>query len=319
MGDSPLGEFQPQTFEKVGRLLELLEEMGEHPVLRDKLALHGGTAINLFMLDVPRLSVDIDVSYVGAVSRDGMLAERPVVEGAIRDVARGLGYAVSGGGGGHAGRTFVLGYTSPWGRDHVKVDCIYMNRSPVLPLVRRESPLLPGVGVLTFADAELAGGKAKALYDRIKARDLYDVGNISRQLATWTPERQEEAHKVILYYVSLSAAFPLGTRDRIGRFSVLKDEVREQVWPMLRNGTNHPSLEDLLTAGRGFVDSLVKPRDESEIEYLRRLAKGDYRPTLLLGDTDMARAAEKSPEAAWKVLNIKKIAGRRKQADFQEV
>ena len=40
-------------------LLDLLAELSEHPLLKDKLALHGGTAINLFMLNIPRLSVDI--------------------------------------------------------------------------------------------------------------------------------------------------------------------------------------------------------------------------------------------------------------------
>ena len=56
-------EFEPRTVDKVERLLDLLDEMERHPALKGKLALHSGTAINLFMLDVPRLSVDIDVSY----------------------------------------------------------------------------------------------------------------------------------------------------------------------------------------------------------------------------------------------------------------
>ena len=59
--------FQPRTLDKVERLLDLLDEMQRHPDLKGKLAMHGGTAINLFMLDIPRLSVDIDISYVGAL------------------------------------------------------------------------------------------------------------------------------------------------------------------------------------------------------------------------------------------------------------
>ena len=55
--------------DKVGRLLDLLDEMEHRPALKGRLALHGGTAINLFMLHVPRLSVDIDVSYIGSISR----------------------------------------------------------------------------------------------------------------------------------------------------------------------------------------------------------------------------------------------------------
>lgn len=109
--------FQPRTIDKVERLLDLVDEMQRHPDLKGKLAVHGGTAINLFMLDVPRLSVDIDVSYIGALSREEMLAERPAIERAVEEVGRGQGYSVSSSDGGHAGRTFVLQYRGDWGAD----------------------------------------------------------------------------------------------------------------------------------------------------------------------------------------------------------
>lgn len=38
-------------------------------------ALKGGTAINLFMRDMPRLSVDIDLTYLPIADRDHSLAE----------------------------------------------------------------------------------------------------------------------------------------------------------------------------------------------------------------------------------------------------
>lgn len=69
MGAVSMEGFAPRTVDKVERLLDLMEEMGRHPDLAGKLAMHGGTAINLFVLDAPRLSVDIDVSYVGAADR----------------------------------------------------------------------------------------------------------------------------------------------------------------------------------------------------------------------------------------------------------
>ena len=64
MDNALVREFPPRALDKVERLLDLLAELGEHPFLKDKIALHGGTAINLFMLDAPRLSVDIHLSYV---------------------------------------------------------------------------------------------------------------------------------------------------------------------------------------------------------------------------------------------------------------
>ncbi|MBL8292089.1 MAG: nucleotidyl transferase AbiEii/AbiGii toxin family protein [Bryobacterales bacterium] len=76
--------------EKVAHLLHLLGTIQTHPFLRDKLALKGGTALNLFLFDVPRLSVDIDLNYVGAGPRDEMMAERPKPEEALGAVfARG--------------------------------------------------------------------------------------------------------------------------------------------------------------------------------------------------------------------------------------
>ena len=70
--------------ERVAQLLGLLDAMQRHPFLRGKLALKGGTALNLFVFDLPRLSVDIDLNYVGAESREAMLEERPRLEEALR-------------------------------------------------------------------------------------------------------------------------------------------------------------------------------------------------------------------------------------------
>jgi predicted nucleotidyltransferase component of viral defense system len=75
--------FRPDVLEKVAHLLGLLEALGMHPFLKDKLELKGGTALNLFVFNVPRLSVDIDLNYVGAADRDNMLAERPRIEQAV--------------------------------------------------------------------------------------------------------------------------------------------------------------------------------------------------------------------------------------------
>ena len=46
----------------------------------------GGTALNLFVFDVPSLSVDIDLNYVGAESREAMLDERARLEEALQAV-----------------------------------------------------------------------------------------------------------------------------------------------------------------------------------------------------------------------------------------
>jgi len=45
--------------DQVSLLLNVLPEVGKEKTF----ALHGGTAINLFIRDMPRLSVDIDLTY----------------------------------------------------------------------------------------------------------------------------------------------------------------------------------------------------------------------------------------------------------------
>lgn len=51
------GGFQIESYEKVCVLIELLGAIRAHPFLGHRMALKGGTALNLFLLDFPRLSV----------------------------------------------------------------------------------------------------------------------------------------------------------------------------------------------------------------------------------------------------------------------
>ena len=76
-GDGIPTGYGPDTLEKVLRLLELLDEIAPDPVLSRRLALKGGTALNVFYLDLDRLSVDIDLNYVGALDLAAMERERP--------------------------------------------------------------------------------------------------------------------------------------------------------------------------------------------------------------------------------------------------
>lgn len=53
--------FIRDTLEKVYRLADILEYLNTNPILKDSLALKGGTAINLTIFNLPRLSVYIDL------------------------------------------------------------------------------------------------------------------------------------------------------------------------------------------------------------------------------------------------------------------
>ena len=84
-------KFHPEILEKVWWLLDILEEIGKHPFLQNRIALKGGTALNLFYFAVPRLSVDIDLNYIGSTELSQMLLERPMLEKALEAVFSKIG------------------------------------------------------------------------------------------------------------------------------------------------------------------------------------------------------------------------------------
>jgi hypothetical protein len=51
--------FRPEAVDKVRHLLVVLNRIDGHPYLSSRVCLHGGTALNLFFLGAPRLSVDM--------------------------------------------------------------------------------------------------------------------------------------------------------------------------------------------------------------------------------------------------------------------
>lgn len=87
--------FRSEILEKVLHLLNLLDGFRSHPFLKTRFALKGGTALNLFVFDLPRLSIDIDINYIGALDRTARLAERPKCEQAIQDVCQREGMTVT--------------------------------------------------------------------------------------------------------------------------------------------------------------------------------------------------------------------------------
>ena len=72
--------FQTASLQKQMSLIVILREIQRHPLLTKAFVLRGGTAINLFWFDLPRLTVDIDLNYIGSSLRDVMQKERTILE-----------------------------------------------------------------------------------------------------------------------------------------------------------------------------------------------------------------------------------------------
>lgn len=143
------------------------------------LALKGGTAINLFFRDLPRLSVDLDLTYLPMAGREESLAAIAAAMGRIADsVERNIaGSRVDRQGAGN-GRLVVQD-----GRTRVTVETNTVLRGSVRPplRIRARAAVEDLFGdleaqVLSFEDC--FGGKLVAALDRQHPRDLFDVMNL---------------------------------------------------------------------------------------------------------------------------------------------
>lgn len=305
--------YPAQTVEKVERLLEFLVEVGGHPFLGSRLRLHGGTALNVFHLSMPRLSVDADLTYVGRVPLEEYEEERPTLEAAIAELGRSLGYTVTTSDKvEHSGRTLKLRYRYGDQRDLVKVDLIYLNRSPLLPAGEALcTACSPQVTVTTLALPELVAGKTKALFDRVAIRDLYDLHRVqSSDLPAAMAARNDDLYRlqrrVRLYYVSLSNRFPCPIDATVAeRFADRHEDIEADLYPVL-NVNDRPTLDEMIRDAARYLMEHVAPKEDDEKEYLRRLdEESHYAPELLFSPwPDVLERALVSPAAMWKVRNL---------------
>lgn len=179
------------TLEQVLRLLDVLQAIAEDRDLKSRVALKGGTALNVFHLRLDRLSVDIDLNYFGAVDRAAMEADRPMVDEALLRLLEAQGYQVRRQPPGHAGGKWVARYSSALGGGaSIEVDLNYMARGPLFGVQTMTSTPLGGVsatGISVLALHEVVAGKLVALLDRRAARDLFDARRIlETQTLDWS-------------------------------------------------------------------------------------------------------------------------------------
>lgn len=305
--------FQVESYEKVHMLVGLLEAVRAHPFLGQRMALKGGTALNLFVLDLPRLSVDIDLNYVGASDRATMLAERPRVEQALEQVFGRMGLAVKRGPTEHAGGKWRLSYTSALGRSgSLEVDVNFMLRTPLWPAAPRESHAIGGqtaARVLILDEHELAAGKLAALVARSASRDLFDTRELLRR-------RGLDRAKLRLGFVIYGGANREDWRSvTVERVTTTAADVDSQLVPMLRDdvrpkkGEVEVWTEALVRETRELM-SAVLPLLDHEREFLERLnGAGDIVPDLLANDPVMQAIIHDHPGLNWKALNVKKHLG----------
>ncbi|MDW7661550.1 MAG: nucleotidyl transferase AbiEii/AbiGii toxin family protein [Bacillota bacterium] len=175
--------FVRDTYEKICRLTEVLRFFETDELLGKSLSLKGGTAINLTIFDLPRLSVDIDLDFSENISRDEMMSSRKRINDRIVKYMAANDYSLSSKSKNyHALDSFIYEYTNAGGmKDNIKIEVNYMLRSHVLQISHRffKSTWEPtGISVLCVDPIEIFASKIVALFNRTAPRDLYDIHNL---------------------------------------------------------------------------------------------------------------------------------------------
>ena len=281
--------------------------MESDEILAKGIALKGGTAINLTIFDLPRLSVDIDLDYCRSIDREDMLSDREIITDRIRKYMIANGYVLSSKSKNyHALDSFVYEYVNCGGvKDNLKIEINYMLRCHVLPVARREVNLPwneEKLTVLSVAPLEIFASKTVALLTRTAPRDLYDMHNMVR-FGLFDESEEAMLRKCTVFYSAIGAAQP-PTKfelDNIGKVSSL--QIKRDLDPVLRKGERF-NLEFAQREVREYLASILVQTKEEEL-FWKAFSEGSYYPDWVFGDSNELRNVAKHPMALWKCRDQK--------------
>ena len=267
----------------------------------------------IYLLGLPRLSVDIDLNYIGAPDRETMLAERPKVEQAIAAVCGRQEFAVQHIPEDHAGGKWRLRYDSALGQGgNVEVDLNFMFRVPLWPVTIRDSRRIgshSASNIPILDEHELAAGKLSALLSRHAARDLFDAHQFLTR-AVFDPDRLRLAF--VVYGALNRKDWRTVSVDDIG-FET--QELRSALFPVLR--TDHlTALDDPEGRAQKIEEEtraalgVVLPFTDAERAFLDRvLDNGEIEPSIIATDVELAHRILHHPGLAWKARNVREFKG----------
>lgn len=293
--------YNRDMFEKVYRLKLILEYIDSQEYLKEHLLLKGGTAINLTVHALPRLSVDIDLDFVPNLSRDDTTAARDQLSDILKGYMAEQGYTLSEGSRfSHSLDAFHYNYINAAGnKDMIKIEINYSLRTHVF--APEERPILTDafgepVRVKTVAAMEIFSAKLNALTSRAAARDLYDFCNMIENKTFSGSENI--LRKCSIFYATISAKEVNKTFDTSAIDCITFAKIRAEIFPVLAVREKF-DLDARKQMAKTYIADTMKPID-SERAYMEHFVSGEYMPELLFDDKEIVERIKKHPMALWK-------------------
>lgn len=293
-----------QYFRQVQLLVRCLPEIAK----QECFALKGGTAINLFVREFPRISVDIDLTYLPMKPRDEALQE---IHTAMPSIATSIRSRIPGAVvqenllGGICTKLIVSA-----DRTVVKIEPNLVFRGSVYPSGVREL-VLPAQQLLeafvsspTLSEADLYGGKICAALDRQHPRDLFDV----REL--WNAGGlTDQIRRAFVIYL---AGHPRPMSEVLNpRVKNIEKEYETQFAGMT---TEPVPLKELVNVQHELAGMIRSGLSEEERLFLLSLKRGEPEWSLL-----GPGRYEELPALQWKVLNIQKMSNLKREEAYRKL
>ncbi len=282
-------------FRQAELLLRVLPSVNEEEVF----ALKGGTAINFFFRDLPRLSIDIDMTYLPVNDRETALME---IGKALLRILERVEKTIPG------VRTFskkdrelgaVAGLLIRRGDATIKVEPNSVLRGSAFPTERRslcqkaQDLFEFSIEARTLSFEDLYGGKACAALDRQHPRDLFDIDLLFKNEGL-----SEKVRKAfIVYLVSHSRPMVEILNPHWGDLRpVFEREFQGMV-------VEPVTAEELMIAGERLVSRLRQEMTLEERRFIVSVKEGKPEWDLL-----EVPGIENLPAFQWKLHNIRRMA-----------
>lgn len=281
--------FTATNVEKVIRLCHILNDLSSIEAFAGRLALKGGTAINLVLIPgLPRLSVDLDLDLAIDCAKEEMLQIRQQLNESLSSYCLEEGYTL-----GKRERYSLCSYellydTVTCSRDKIKLDINYLARCHVFaPLASTiDHPFYQDKTIQVFhlRDAEIFGSKMGAFFERTKPRDLYDLYSLSKSGLMASEEERNLLRRCAVFYSTIGNDSRENWLDKdVDSLTQMSfGKIRSQLLPMLRIKAGAYPKAEIENVVADYVKSVMR-LDEVDREFIARFHDGDYCPELLFG------------------------------------
>lgn len=300
--------FQEVYKNQVALLLEVLPILNEFKCF----ALKGGTAINLFIHDMPRLSVDIDLTYLPIESRDLFLQNIETELLKMKHAIEQLSLMVKTVPMKNGSISKLQVYSN---NGMIKIEPNFVLRGSVFPCEQKElcdkaqEQFLKFMRIKTLSVADLYGGKICAALDRYHPRDLFDIKLLLENQGLTKAVRQA----FIVYLASGSRPMHELLEPRVTEASQQEFEntFQNEFSGMTAITTTDEELKNIRTR---LPKLLLSSFTENERMFLIQLKSGNPDWSLL-----PINGIDNLPGIQWKLQNINKIPEEKKKEQLNKL